>query len=305
MDLFQLETFLTVAREGSFSKAAKKLYRTQPAISQTVRKLEEEIGEALFDRSSREGILTDAGKVLEEYAQRLLNMRTEALAAVGELRQLERGRLSIGANEVTCLYLLPMLDKFRDRCPMVSIAVQREMASHIPEELLNRSIELGLITYKIDQPDLKSIVIYRDELVFVMPPTHPLAGAGQLSITQLGAEVFVAHNVFSPYRVKVIDTFKNKNVPLHMHVELPTVEAIKKFVARERGLALLPGISVEDELARGELVSARVKELAFERKVRIVYRKNSALSHAARAFLDVVESFAKQKGGRYMFQHDR
>jgi DNA-binding transcriptional LysR family regulator len=305
VDLFQMETFLAVAREGSFSKAAKKLYRTQPAISQTIRKLEEEIGEALFDRSSREGLLTDAGKVLEEYAQRLLNMRTEALAAVGELRQLERGHLSIGANEVTCLYLLPMLDKFRDRCPMVSIAVQRSLASHIPEELMNRSIELGLITYKVDQPQLRSVVIYRDELVFVMPPTHPLAGAGQLSITQLGAEVFVAHNVPSPYRAKVIDTFKHKNVPLHMHVELPTVEAIKKFVARERGLALLPGISVEDEIARGELASAKVKELAFERKVRIVYRRNSALSHAARAFLDVAESFAKQKGGRYMFQPDR
>jgi DNA-binding transcriptional LysR family regulator len=305
VDLFQMETFLAVAREGSFSKAAKKLYRTQPAISQTIRKLEEEIGEALFDRSSREGLLTDAGRVLEEYAQRLLNMRTEALAAVGELRQLERGHLSIGANEVTCLYLLPMLDKFRDRCPMVSIAVQRSLASHIPEELMNRSIELGLITYKVDQPELRSVVIYRDELVFVMPPTHPLAGAGQLSITQLGAEVFVAHNVPSPYRAKVIDTFKHKNVPLHMHVELPTVEAIKKFVARERGLALLPGISVEDEIARGELASARVKELAFERKVRIVYRRNSALSHAARAFLDVAESFSKQKGGRYMFQPDR
>ena len=300
-----METFLAVAREGSFSKAAKKLYRTQPAISQTIRKLEEEIGEALFDRSSREGLLTDAGKVLEEYAQRLLNKRTEALAAVGELRQLERGHLSIGANEVTCLYLLPMLDKFRDRCPMVSIAVQRSLASHIPEELMNRSIELGLITYKVDQPELRSVVIYRDELVFVMPPTHPLAGAGQLSITQLGAEVFVAHNVPSPYRAKVIDTFKHKNVPLHMHVELPTVEAIKKFVARERGLALLPGISVEDEIARGELASAKVKELAFERKVRIVYRRNSALSHAARAFLDVAESFSKQKGGRYMFQPDR
>lgn len=305
MDLFQLETFLAVAREGSFSKAAKKLYRTQPAISQTVRKLEDEIGEPLFDRSSREGILTDAGKVLEEYAERLLNMRGEAMAALGELRQLERGRLSIGANEVTCLYLLPMLDKYRDRCPLVSIAVQRCLASHIPEELMNRGIELGLITYKVDQPELRSVIIYKDELVFVMPPTHPLAGAGQLSITQLGAEVFVAHNVPSPYRARVIDTFKHKNVPLHMHIELPTVEAIKKFVGRERGLALLPGISVEDELARGELVSAKVKELAFERKVRIVYRRNSALSHAARAFLDVAENFAKQKGGRYLFQHER
>ena len=82
MDLFQLETFLTVAREGSFSRAAKKLYRTQPAVSQTVRKLEDEIGESLFDRSSREGILTDTGKVLLEYAEKLLNMRGEAIGAI-------------------------------------------------------------------------------------------------------------------------------------------------------------------------------------------------------------------------------
>lgn len=232
-------------------------------------------------------------------------MRSEALSAVGELRQLERGHLSIGANEVTCLYLLPMLDKFRDRCPMVTIAVQRCMASHVPEELLNRSMELGLVTYKVDQPELKSVAIYKDELLFVMHPSHPLANAGHLNISQLGAEVFVAHNVPSPYRAKVIETFKSKDVPLHMHVELPTVEAIKKFVARERGLALLPGISVQDEIARGELASASVKELTFERKVRIVYRRNSALSHAARAFLDVAESFAKQKGGRYLFQADR
>lgn len=304
MDLFQLETFLAVAREGSFSRAARKLFRTQPAISQTVRKLEEEIGEPLFDRSSREGILTDAGRVLVEYAERLLNMRSEAIAAIGELRHLERGRLSIGANEVTCLYLLPALDKFRDRCPMVTIAVQRKLASHLPEELSNRTIELGVLTYKPEEPDLKTIVIYRDDLVFVMPPNHPLASATSLTISQLGAEVFVAHNVPSPYRVKVIDTFRQMGVPLHMDIELPTVDSIKKAVEHGKGVALIPGICAAEELSKGKLVTVPVRELTFERKVRIAYRKNSTLSHAARAFLDVVESFAKTRGGRFLFQPD-
>src|SRR5512142_2226168 len=121
MDLFQVETFLTVAREGSFSRAAKKLFRTQPAVSQTIRKLEQELGEALFDRSSREGMLTDAGRVLQAYAEKLLNLRGEALTALGELRQLHRGHLIIAANEFTCLYLLPVLHEFRRVYPMIRV----------------------------------------------------------------------------------------------------------------------------------------------------------------------------------------
>src|SRR5512146_940489 len=127
MDLFQIETFLAVAREGSFSRAAKKLFRTQPAISQTVRKLEEEVGEPLFDRSSREGILTDAGQVLRAYAERLLNLRNDAQDALVELRSLHQGKLVIAANEFTALYLLPVLANFRRLHPMIKITVQRSL----------------------------------------------------------------------------------------------------------------------------------------------------------------------------------
>src|SRR5512146_792150 len=147
MDLFQVETFLSVAREGSFSRAAKRLNRTQPAISQTVRKLEEEIGEPLFDRSSREGILTDAGRVLQDYAEKLLNMRGEALTAIEELRQMHRGKLAISANEFTCLYLLPVVDEFRRLHPMVKVTVQRSLASRIPSEVLSHNTEFGVLTF--------------------------------------------------------------------------------------------------------------------------------------------------------------
>src|SRR5215467_10627148 len=104
MDLSQLEVFLTVARERRFSRAAEKLYRTQSAVSQSIRKLEQEIGEPLFDRSSRDGILTDAGRVLEEYAEKLLNLRQDAEEALVELRELQKGKLAIAANELTVLY---------------------------------------------------------------------------------------------------------------------------------------------------------------------------------------------------------
>jgi DNA-binding transcriptional LysR family regulator len=302
MDLFQLETFRCVAEERSFSRAAKKLFRSQPAVSQTVRKLEDELGESLVDRSSRDGRLTDAGQLLLEYAQKLLNTRQEAQGALEELRRMHKGRLGIAANEVTCLNLLPLLDEYRRLHPMVNIMVQRSLASRIPDELLSHGVELGLLTYRPDDPLLKSIVVYRDELAFVVPPRHPLASARQVGIKQLGAECFVAHHVPSPYRARVLETFRKHRVPLHMDVELPTIEAIKKFVAGGNGVALIPGICVEAEVARGELVRIRTRELRLERRLRIVFRKGASLSHAARAFFKVAESFAKTRGDRYLFR---
>jgi DNA-binding transcriptional LysR family regulator len=304
MDLFQIETFLAVAREGSFSRAAKKLFRTQPAVSQTVRKLEEELGELLFDRSSRDGILTDAGRVLEGYAEKLLNMRVETLTALRELRQMHRGHLVIGANEFTCLYLLPVLDDFRSLYPMVKVTVQRSLASRIPDELLNHSTELGLLSFHPADPSLRSVVVYADELAFVLPPRHPLAHAREVTIRQLASENFIAHNVSSAHRQRVITTFARKKVPLNMDVELPSIEAIKMFVAAGNGVALLPAICVEAEVARRELVRISVPELAFERKIRLVYRRDSGLSHAAQAFLTVAESYAHEHKGNYRYQRE-
>jgi DNA-binding transcriptional LysR family regulator len=305
MDLSQLEVFLTVARERRFSRAAEKLYRTQSAVSQTIRKLEQEIGEPLFDRSSREGVLTDAGKVLEEYAEKLLNLRQDAQGALVELRELQKGKLSIAANEFTALYLLPVLAEFRRRHPMIRITVQRALGSHIPDDILKHNVEFGVLSYDPQEPQLQSTIVYLDELVLVVPPNHPLAPAGEVSIRQLGTESFVAHIVASPYRDKVIEAFRQHKTPLHMDVELPTLQAIKRFVAMGNGVALVPEISVENEIARGELVRVGVRELHFERQLRLVYRQESTLSHAGRAFLKVAEQFAKERGERYRFQRDR
>src|ERR1700728_1539978 len=123
LDLVQMETFLAVAEERSFSRAAARLHRTQPAVSQAIAKLEGELGEPLFERASRDGTLTDAGEVLREYAERLLSLRNEGASALEEVRSLERGRLTLAANEYTCLYLLPVLDEFRRQCPQISIMV--------------------------------------------------------------------------------------------------------------------------------------------------------------------------------------
>jgi DNA-binding transcriptional LysR family regulator len=304
MDLGQLEVFLAVAKEGRFSRAAEKLHRTQSAVSQTIHKLEQELGEALFDRSSRDGLLTDAGRVLQEYGERLVNLRDSAHEALVELRELQKGKLTIAANEFTALYLLPVLGEFGRLHPMIRITVQRALGRHIPGEVLRHKCELGVLTYDPQEPQLASIVVYLDELVFVVPPKHSLAGEAQVSIRQLGAEPFVAHNVASPYRDKVIEAFDRHKTPLHMDIELPTLQAIKNFVAMGNGVAFLPEISVERELARGELKRIPVRELRLHRKLRLIYRRSASLSHAARAFLKVAEAIALEKKGRYRFQRE-
>jgi DNA-binding transcriptional LysR family regulator len=300
-----METFLAVAEERSFSRAAARLHRTQPAVSQAIAKLEGELGEVLFERSSRDGTLTDAGEVLREYAAKLLNLRSEAASALTELRELHSGRLNLAANEYTCLYLLPLLDEFRRQNPRIKLAVQRTLASRISDEVLMHSVELGVLSFRPDDTQVKSMVVYRDELAFVVNPRHPLAGAGKVSIRQLGGQNFIAHNIPSPQRQKVIQAFKRHKTPLQMGVELPSLEAIKRFVEMGNGVALVPGLTVRTELESGALVRVQIPELQIERKLRLVYRRQASLSHAALAFLKVVEAYAAAHGDPYCFQADR
>ncbi len=301
MDLFQLETFLAVAEERSFSRAAARLHRTQPAVSQAIAKLEAELGEILLERSSRDGTLTAAGQVLREYALKLINLRNDASTALTELRELHRGRLNVAANEYTCLYLLPLLDEYRRQNPRIKIAVQRALASRIPDEILMHAVEIGVLSFKPDDPQLQSIVVYRDQLSLVVNPRHPLARAQEVSIRQLGEQNFIAHNIPSPQRQKVIQTFRRHRTPLTMSVELPSLEAIKRFVEMGNGVALVPGLTVKNELASGSLVRIHVPELGTERKLRLVYRKHASLSHAAVAFLKIVEAYATAHGDPFSY----
>ncbi len=305
MELAQLETFLAVAEERSFSRAAARLHRTQPAVSQIVAKLEAELGETLLERTSRDGTLTDAGEVLQEYARKMLNLRTEAASALTDLRSLHQGCLHLAANEYTCLYLLPLLHAFRRRHSRIKVAVQRSLASRIADQVLDHSVELGVLSFRPEDPQVRSAVVYRDELVCIVSPQHALAGAGKASIRRLGQETFVAHNVPSPLRMKVIAAFARHRTPLRMDVELPSLEAIKRFVERGNGVALTPRLTVERELSSGALVAVEVPEVHMERKLRLVWRTRAALSHAARAFLEVVEAHAAQQGPPFFFETER
>ena len=293
MDINQLEVLVTVAREKSFSRAAEILERTQPAISQAIRRLETEIGETLFDRSSKDGTLTFAGEVLVGYAKQMLNLRNAASSAINDLRGLHRGKVTLSANEHTVFCLIPVIHKFRQEHPDIKIEVQRSVASRIPKEITAREVELGVISFRPQDDSIRAVPILTDELRLIMAPGHRLADRKWVSIKDLAAESFVAHNAVSPYRRQVVEAFEKNRTRLNITVELPTLEAIKRLVETGAGVALVPQMAARVEIESGRLIAVPVKEIRLERKLNIIYRKNSVLSHAAVAFLKTAKEFGR------------
>lgn len=290
MELSQLTIFLTVASERSFSRAAQKLARTQPAISLAVQRLESEIGEKLLDRSLKDGTLTDAGKVVYEYARKFENLRREMLNSLSELRDKQTGKLIIGANESGALYLLTHIRAFRQLYPGVQVEVRRSLSRNIPDEVLGNAIDLGVVSYKPGNRNLNTTVIYNDAIAFIVHPDHAFAARRQISIRDLGAETVIAHNITSPYRQIVLDAFQKYQVPLRMDLEMPTVETIKKMVQDRMGVAFVPRMCVQSELASSQLVEVPVRELQVARKIHLVYPARRHLPHAARSFLELVNT---------------
>ncbi len=240
---------------------------------------------------------------LRDYALRLLALRREATSALDELKSLERGRLQLAANEYTCMYLLRVIDRFRQEFPQVSVTVHRMLASRIPDELNLRTFELGMISFRPDPAQYRTIAVYADSLAFIVSPKHPLGGCERGSrLRDLGKELFVAHNVASPLRQKVIETFQRYRTPLNMGIDLPTIEAIKRFVAMGNGVALVPHLTVERELETGDLVRVPVDELEMKRVLRLVHRRQATLSYAARGFLRVVRMLAQENGTPFHYQ---
>jgi DNA-binding transcriptional LysR family regulator len=266
-------------------------------VSQAIRRLEDEMGTSLFDRSSKDGTLTDAGRVLYEYARQMLNLRRDAHGAMQELESLQRGRVAIAANEYTVVHLLPIVRAFHARHPSIHVEVKRSLASRIPSEILAREVEIGIITYRPSHPGLTVIPIATDELALLVAPGHPVAGRAEVSVRELGAESFLAHNVRSPWRERVVRMFEQYRTPLNIVMELPTLESIRRLVESGLGVALMPRRAAQADVSRGSLVALAVREMRFERPVLIVYRHGAKLSHAARAFLECAREARRGSNG--------
>ena len=289
MELSELRVFLRVASERSFSRAAMKLHRTQPAVSQSIRRIEGDLGERLFDRSTKDATLTEAGRLLKDYAERLLRLEEEAEAAVRELKDLQRGRVLVGANEASVHVVLPLIARFRAEHPLVHVDVRRVHARQIGAEVAQGSLDFGILTFQPAEAGLKSITLGQDELVMLVHPDNPLARRREVTIAECARQTVVAHNDPSHVRERVLRLFEQHHIPANILISLPSLEGIKRAVVMQLGVALLPRRCAEPEIQRGELVALQVRDIKLRRQVRIIYRKAGERSHAATAFLTLVE----------------
>ena len=285
MELAELRVFLTVAAERSFSRAATKLYRTQPAVSQAIRRLEDEVGERLFDRSSKDGTLTEAGRVLREYAERLHRLAEEAQSSVRELRELQRGRVLIGSNEGGVHVLLSLIETFRKQHSRILVDVRRVPARQVGVEVAQGSLDFGIVTFDPGDKRLQSVALGSDELVMLVYPSHPFAGRETVPMAEFAHEAVIAHSDPSPARDRVLREAELRHAPINIQIALPSLEGIKRAVEKKMGVALLPRCCAVAEIERKQLVAVKIPEVRHQRQLRLIYRKGE-LSHAAQAFLD-------------------
>jgi DNA-binding transcriptional LysR family regulator len=288
VDLGELQVFLMVAKEGSFSRAAERLYRTQPAVSLTIRKLEDGLGQPLFVRGARPVRLTDAGTLLQDYAERLINLRDEVKKGLSELEGLTRGELSLGVNESSIHALLSALGTFRQLHPGIQVRVHRMLSRDIPHEVLNYRLDVGAISYIPQEPQLQATEIRKDELTLVVPPKHALAKKREVDVADLGDEDFIAHSVESPYRRRVIELFARNRTELKMPIEMPTIESIKRFVQMGMGVAIVPRMCVQWEIEHGWMKEVKVRQLNMPRHVYLVSRRGARRPHAAAELIRIL-----------------
>lgn len=300
MELMQLEMFAAVVEEGSVRDAAQRVFRTQPAVSIAISKLEREFEGPLFDRSRRhEYCLTQIGEALYHYATRMLSLRRETISVIADIRNLRMGRVRIGANESICLHLLPKLAQaFLTMHSGVRLEVICDRSKSLLADLKDRKLDLALLSFRPEDKDLDSNFVMRDELVLITNPTHAFAGRRIVNFKDLSDQSLLVMDVSepSPWHSKIAEAFMQVKAPLRLTVENAPIETIKKMVAIGLGVGFVPLMSVGEELARGELAVVEVDGFRLERSVWLVNR-HAAHQPSARAFIQIAVSFGEQLRG--------
>ncbi len=293
MDYDQLSSFLEVAKLQSFSRAAEKIYRTQPAISAQVRLLEQECGERLFDRSGKRVSLTPAGEILQRYAQKIIEMHKEALQAVAELNQTARGKLQIGANEATCLYVLPKtFARFKGLYPLVQISIYRNFSHKIVQKVQEGAVELGIVTLPQTANNMEVISVFRDELQVVTPAQHPLAKSRSLTVEEIANYPLILPKT-GHTRVLLDRLLREYRDHVQPSMELASVEMIKKFVGAGLGISFISRTYVQPEVAAGLLKLIPLEDHKIYRELGLIYRRDRYLSLPAKVFIEVVRESTK------------
>jgi len=286
MDFDQLETFLAVARLSSFSRAAEKRFRTQPAISAQIRALEEEVSAKLLDRSGGKVSVTSAGKIFFKFAEDVLHARKAALAAIGETERVPRGEVVVGANEGTCLHILPeVFAQFKTRFPDVAINIKRADYAKILEAVSDNSVDFGIVSLPVRDNRLTVVPIHQDELIVIAPPEHPLSKAKKVSIADVAHYRLVVPKA-GHTRDLIEELFAERRLKLRIAMELDSSELLKRFVAADVGVGFIARSHVHEDVKARVLAAITIADAQVRRDLALVFRKDKALSRAAVAFMD-------------------
>jgi DNA-binding transcriptional LysR family regulator len=287
MDFDQLETFLEVARHASFSRAAEKRFRTQPAISSQIRALEEEVGARLFDRSGGKVALTAAGKVFQKYAEEALAARKSVITSLAEMERVPRGEIVVGANEATFLHILPeVFAEFKKLYPNVGVNVSRLERAKILESVIDNSVDFGVVSMPVDDKRLTVVTIHRDELVIIAPPRHPLSRMKDASVADVERFPLLLPKV-GRTRDAIENLFHERHLKPRVSMELDSSELLKRFVAADVGIGFIAKSNVVEDVKAGALAAILLSDASIRRELALVFRKDKALSRAALAFIEI------------------
>jgi len=287
MDFDQLETFLEVARHASFSRAAEKRFRTQPAISSQIRALEEEVGAKLFDRSGGKVALTAAGKVFQKYSEEALEARKNIINAMAEMERVPRGEIVVGANEGTFLHILPeVFAEFKKLYPNVAVQVSRLERAKILESVIDNSVDFGVVSTPVDDKRLTVVAIHRDELVIIVPPGHPLSRMKEVGISEVVRFPLLLPKI-GRTRDALESLFDERHLKPRIAMELDSSELLKRFVAADVGVGFIARSNAIEDIKAGTLKAIPMADASIRRELALVFRKDKALSRAALAFIDI------------------
>lgn len=293
MNLHHLRVFLAVAESGGIGAGAARLHISQPAVTREIRELEASVGVALFDRHPRGVSLTEGGRRLLHYAQRIFALEQ---AAEGELRgfaNLSQGELQLGASATLGAYLLPaLLNRFRERHPQVFVSLQISNTGEVAEQLDDGRIALGFVEGEFARERYASRLLARDALLPVVGPRHPLAGRRDLEMHELAEHALYLREPGSGARASVEQAYRAHGLEAQPHMVIGGTEALKRLIADGHGIAWLSQLVVEDELASGRLRRLDVAERQILRELHVLWRQDCQLSPAPAAFLALLESAA-------------
>tara|TARA_Y100001933_G_scaffold62160_1_gene62267 strand:- start:1571 stop:2497 length:927 start_codon:yes stop_codon:yes gene_type:complete len=298
--LDQLRILKAIAEQGSFKKAADILYVTQPAVSLQIQNLEKQLEITIFDRGGRKALLTEAGQLLLDYCQRILNQCDEACKAVEDLNSLKGGTLIVGASQTTGTYLMPrMIGLFRQKYPDVSVQLQIHSTRRTGWSVANGQIDLAIIGGQLPQ-DLENLLkispFATDELALVLPSKHNLSKAKELTKEDLYKLNFVTLDSQSTTRKVVDELLKSSGLDINrlkIEMELNSLEAIKNAVQSGLGAAFLPLVSIERELALGSIHKPYIADLGVKRELKLITNPSRYTSKASEAFKkDILPQFS-------------